>query len=58
MEAQFCPMTQKKCREDCAWYHIFIDLDEDGADREDFCAISVIANALCDLGDEEVFDYE
>lgn len=54
--ADFCPLTQKKCREDCAWYHVFVDIDENGADRDDYCAISVIANALLDVGEEVGFD--
>ena len=55
-KAEFCPLTQKKCRDDCAWYHIFIDMDENGVDRETFCAITVIANVLCDLNDFEEED--
>lgn len=52
----FCPITQKKCRDDCAWYHIFTNLTEEGVDRDTYCAITVIANALLDVGEPVDWD--
>lgn len=52
----FCPVTQKRCREDCSWHHIFINIDDDGVDKDSYCAISVIANALLDVGEDVDWD--
>lgn len=48
-QQSFCPLIQGECREDCTWYHVFTTITPDGIDRHDYCAMSVIANRLCDL---------
>lgn len=49
----FCPLTKENCRDDCAWADIAIELDEDGATKETYCAIAVIAAKLIVMDDEE-----
>ncbi len=46
----FCPLIEDECRRECcAWFHCFTIISPDGIDQCDYCAVSVIANMLCDL---------
>lgn len=48
-EQHFCPLINNECREDCTWFHMFTTITPDGVDQYSYCAVSVIANMLCDI---------
>ena len=41
--AEWCPLSQQPCRDDCAWCSIEYEIDDEGVSRETFCALAVIA---------------
>lgn len=48
-EQHFCPLINGDCREDCTWFHTFTTITPDEIYQHDYCAMSVIANRLCDI---------
>lgn len=47
-----CPLLDSPCRRDCAWFHSFVEMDEEGMTQDDLCAVNVIAESLLDIGGE------
>ena len=41
-----CPLLDSTCRKDCAWFHTFVGVDEDGMTQDEYCAVNVIVNYL------------
>lgn len=48
-EQSFCPLINGECREDCTWFHVFTTITLDGVYEHCYCAMSVIANRICDM---------
>lgn len=45
-ERNHCPLLDSPCRRDCAWFHSFVQMDEDGMSQDDYCAVNVIVDYL------------
>lgn len=41
-----CPLLDMPCRRDCAWFHTFVEMDEDGMSQDECCAVNVIVGYL------------
>lgn len=54
----WCPLSQQPCRDDCEWLNAEYKIDEEGIERETFCAVAVIAGwCIADGADPtEVYD--
>lgn len=41
-----CPLMDSPCRKDCAWFHTFVGIDENGMTQDEYCAVNVIVDYL------------
>lgn len=41
-----CPLLDSPCRRDCAWFHSFVGIDEEGMSQDDYCAVNVIVDYI------------
>lgn len=41
-----CPLLDSPCRRDCAWFHSFVEMDEEGMSQYGYCAVNVIVYYL------------
>ncbi len=55
--ADWCPISQSPCRDDCAWLDEEYEIDSDGVSRTSFCAITVIAGWCINDGAEPLETY-
>ena len=47
-----CPLLDSSCRRDCAWFHSFVEMDEEGMSQDDYCALNVIVSYLVEWSGE------
>ena len=49
----WCPFSQKACRDDCAWAVVWTSLNSDGVDRGWCCSLYRIALWLIERDDDD-----
>jgi hypothetical protein len=56
---RFCPISGKKCSDNCEWAVISYSMDEDGMDKYIDCSVRIIADTMLKLDFDFVpFDEE
>lgn len=45
----FCPIIQGKCRSDCQWVYVGIEITDEGINRQVDCAVNHIVESLLEL---------